>query len=386
MSGPADKPAKTAVVIGGGLVGVSTALALRREGLEVRVLERALPGAEASTAAAGILGAEIENETTGPLYALCRASQLAYPDWVREIERVSDVPTSLLDGGSLELADDEAALLALGSKRRAQLESGRARLLSGDELRRFEPEISPNVAGGVLFPDDQRITPRALFRATHIAAHRAGVAFTSGARVSRVIVESVSGEPVALGALLDDGNRIQADVTVVAAGSWTSLVAGLPLAPASVVPARGQIVELQTSLPKLGRVVFGSGVYLVPRSDGHLLVGSTLEFVGYQKGVTAAGVEKLLAGALRTVPSLGDAEFVDSWSNFRPYTPDHLPLLGDAGVRGLVVASGHHRNGILLSPITALLAADLALGRPPRVDLTAFDPRRRSVGSSHEAN
>lgn len=385
MNGRGKSPAKTAVVIGGGLVGVSTALALRREGLDVRVLERALPGAEASTAAAGILGAEIENETSGPLYDLCRASQLAYPDWVREIERASDVPTSLLDGGSLELADDRAALEDLTTRRRAQLESGRARLLTGAELQRLEPEIAPDMAGGVLFPDDRRITPRALFRATHIAAHRAGVVFTSGTRVSRVLVDSAGAERVARGVLLDDGHRIEADVTVVAAGSWTSLVAGLPLAPASVVPARGQIVELASAIPRLERVVFGSGVYLVPRSDGHLLIGSTLEFVGYQKGVTAAGVHKLLAGAVRNVPSLGEAELVDSWSNFRPYTPDHLPLLGDAGVQGLIVASGHHRNGILLSPITALIAADLALGRPPRVDLAAFDPRRLPVGAGPSA-
>ncbi len=385
MNGPEGKPAKTAVVIGGGLVGVSTALALRREGLEVRVLERALPGAEASAAAAGIVGAEVENETPGPLYDLCRASHLAYSDWVQSIERASDVPTSLLDGGSLLVADDAAALAELTAARRTQLESGRARLLSATELQRLEPELATTLAGAVFFPEDRRITPRALFRATHIAAHRAGVTFTSGARVSRVIVDAVGTEQVARGARLDDGHRIEADVTVVAAGSWTSLVAGLPIAPASVVPARGQIVELASSIPRLGRVVFGAGVYLVPRSDGHVLIGSTLEFVGYQKAVTASGVQRLLAGAMKTVPSLGEAELVDSWSNFRPYTPDHLPLLGDAGVRGLVVASGHHRNGILLSPITALVAADLALGRPPRVDIAAFDPRRLPGGGSPSA-
>ncbi len=162
----------------------------------------------------------------------------------------------------------------------------------------------------------------------------------------------------------------------MAAGSWTTLLAGLPLERGAIVPARGQLVELDLGAPRLDRVAFGQGVYLIPRADGRLLVGSTLEFVGYQKAVTTEGLHHLLGGALRLMPELARAEVTRTWSNFRPYTRDQLPLLGSPGIFDLIVASGHYRNGILLAPITARIVSALALGKRPPMALKAFDPRR----------
>jgi glycine oxidase len=148
------------------------------------------------------------------------------------------------------------------------------------------------------------------------------------------------------------------------------------------VPARGQIVELKTSVPLLSSIVFGPDCYVVPRADGRLLVGSTLEFVGFRREVTAGAVAKLLAAAIRLVPALAEAELSGSWSSFRPYTQDELPLLGPSATPGLLWMSGHYRNGILLAPISAKIVADCVQGKPPPLELGPFSPDRRATGSS----
>jgi glycine oxidase len=147
------------------------------------------------------------------------------------------------------------------------------------------------------------------------------------------------------------------------------------------VPARGQIVELKTSVPLLDAIVFGPDCYLVPRADGRLLIGSTLEFVGFQRGVTAGAVAKLLAAAIRLVPALASAELSGSWSSFRPYTADELPLLGPSTTPGLISMSGHYRNGILLAPISAKIVAACVTGKKPPLDLAPFSPDRRATSA-----
>lgn len=370
-------PTRHVVVIGGGIMGTSSAWELARRGQRVTLLEKAILGAEASSAAAGILGPEIENEAPGPMLDLCRLSRKLYPEWIRELERSSQVSCGFLEGGSLLIPEDKRALRELTRRRRFQLDAAQAIPLGRRELDSLEPELTKNCPGALHFPNDRRVTPAALFRATHVAAAGAGVTFRTGALVKRILIEEAPrGGPRAVGVLLDDESTIRADVVVVAAGSWTSLLAGLPLRPSSVVPARGQLLSVRSPVPLIRRLILGAGVYLIPRADGELLIGSTLEFVGYKKGVTAGGAARLLAGALRLIPNLEHAELEAHWSNFRPYTRDHLPLLGTAGVTGLVIASGHYRNGILLAPATARIVADLAVGRRPPLPLAAFDPRR----------
>lgn len=367
---------RSVLIIGGGLMGASCALELSREGARVTVLEKSIPGAEASSAAAGILGAEAESHAPGPMLELCRYSRGLYPAWVRDLEEATRVSVGYLEGGCLLLAFSEEELAGLRKERAFQIEAGRARVLGREDLVDLEPEANPEAVGALLLPDDARVTPPDLFRATHIAAKKAGVTFRTGAYVRRVVTTDEHAERKVRGVLLEDETLLEADVVVVAAGSWTPLVDGLPLGRSDVIPARGQIIELECARPPIDRLVFGAGCYLVPRADGRILVGSTLEFVGFTKGVTARGVRDLLTAATRLVPCLEEAEFSRFWSNFRPYTQDHLPLLGPAGVTGLIIASGHYRTGILLAPATAKIVAALAGGRRPAVDLDAFDPLR----------
>jgi glycine oxidase len=228
------------------------------------------------------------------------------------------------------------------------------------------------VSGGVRFAADSRVDPKALLRALHIAALGRGVRFQSGAFVRRI---KLSGER-ATGVVLDDGSELAARNVVVAAGSWTSLIDGLGLPAGRVIPARGQIVELELPAPPLSHVVFGPGAYLVPRDDGRVLIGSTVEFVGYRREVTAGAVRDLLAHALALVPSLERASLRATWSNFRPYTKDELPLLGPSKIPGLFLSTGHYRNGILLAPISAEIVRAAVLGQRAPLGLSAFSPER----------
>jgi glycine oxidase len=217
------------------------------------------------------------------------------------------------------------------------------------------------------------VNPRLLLRALRIAGGRDGVVFRTGAYVRRVVMKNER----AVGIALDDGEVVRAKHVVVAAGSWTTLVEGTGLPAGAVVPARGQIVELETPEPLLRRVVYGPRAYLVPRDDGRVLVGSTLEFVGYRREVTASAVHDLLGAAIRLVPALAGAEYRSSWSSFRPYTKSELPLIGSTGVPGLVLATGHYRNGILLAPVTAAIVGALVRGARPPVSVSAFRPDSR---------
>jgi glycine oxidase len=241
-----------------------------------------------------------------------------------------------------------------------------------------EPALSPELSGGLWFERDATLDPRALLVALRVAAAKAGAEFRSGSFVKRVAEQGGR----AIGVELDDGSVVRGTHVVLAAGSWTSLVTRPDSAAPKVVPARGQIVELRTSVPLLSSVVFGPDCYVVPRADGRLLVGSTLEFVGFRREVTAGAVAKLLAAAIRLVPALNAAELSATWSSFRPYTQDELPLLGPSATPGLLWMSGHYRNGILLAPISAKIVADCVQGRKPPLELGPFSPDRRATGSA----
>lgn len=360
-------------------MGTSAALELARAGADVTVLERAIVGAEASTAAAGIIGAEVENEEEGPMLELCRKSRELYPAWIKRLEAESQVSVGFLEGGALRVFDTQESLKEASHKRRFQLRQAKAKKLNKRALSELEPGLTRDLQGALYFPTDRRVTPSSLFSAAHIAAARAGVNFVTGTLVKKVVIEGAPAR--ARGVLLDDGSRLHADVTVIAAGSWTNLLAGLPLVKNAVVPARGQLLSVRTPLPLVQRLIVADGIYLIARADGQLLIGSTLEFAGYQKGVSAGGAARLLSRAVQLIPALQNAMLEGHWSNFRPYTADHLPLLGSANISGLIIASGHYRNGILLAPITAKIVCSLALGRRPPLPLAPFDPLRLPLGA-----
>ncbi|MEZ4295208.1 MAG: glycine oxidase ThiO [Polyangiaceae bacterium] len=361
------------VVIGGGAIGCAAALSLARRGMRVRVLERAHPGAEASSAAAGILGAYAEAHDTGPLTRLFFASLAMYPAWTAGLTEATGIDTGYRPSGSMR------AYLDAGAFERAAEESAAAfgeaaRAIDGGEARGMEPALSEAIAGAVLFPADCRIDPPALLRAIEGAARRARVTFDPPAEVTGLRIEGDR----AVGAVLASGEEVRAGAVVLAAGAW-SLLPGCGLSEKVIEPVRGQMMELRAIATAgdgerrlLDRVVFGPDAYLSPRDDGRILVGATVERAGFRKAVTARGIHGLLGGAMALVPALAEAEIARTWAGLRPATPDGAPLIGRGHVRGLVVAAGHFRNGILLSPLTGELVAELVLGEEPRVDLSPF--------------
>ena len=359
------------VVIGAGVQGSSVALRLAQAGRRVTVLERAVPGAEASSAAGGILSPGVEALEPGPFYALCRASLARYPAFAAEVEQLSGMSVGLRMLGTLEVAldDDHARVLAARAEKIVR-HGLPVEVLDDAAVHRLEPAVSPEARGALFFPDEGSLDPRPLARAAYVAASRVGARFVTG-QVRGIVTEG--GRAVGVE---HEAGRIEADAVVLAAGSWSLQVEGHGLPPGAVRPVRGQIAVLDTRPPLLSRVVFSGHGYVVPRADGRVLCGSTMEEVGFEKAVTAEGLRHVLDVAIGVAPALARAPVVETWSNFRPASPDGEPILGPGTVPGLLYATGHTRNGILLAPVTADALAAAVLGRPPPVDLAPFSPAR----------
>lgn len=359
------------VVVGAGLQGSAVALRLAQAGVKVTVLERAVPGAEASSAAGGILSPGVEALEPGPFYALCMASLERYEPFAREVEALSGLWVSFTRKGTLEVAlDDDHAMLLAGRAEKLQRAGLPVTVLDGDEVRRLEPGLSPEARGALFFEQEGAVDPKLIGRATATAAMRAGARYLTG-QVKRIVHEGgrVTG-------VEHESGRIAAGAVVLAAGSWSLQVEGHGLPAGAVRPVRGQIAVLDTRPPLLSRVIFSGHGYVVPRADGRILCGSTMEEAGYEKAVTAEGLRHVLEVALEVAPALAKAPVVETWSNFRPASPDGEPILGAGAVPNLFYATGHTRNGILLAPITADAVTAAVLGAAPPVDLAPFSPAR----------
>jgi glycine oxidase len=360
------------VLVGGGLVGALSALRLADAGADVLVLEKTHPGAEASSAAAGILAAQAEATGPSPLFELTFESLQMHAALAEEIRGRTGVDAGFERRGILEVARTESEARALLAKVVWQRERALpVDILDAKALRQREPALAAGFVQGVLFPDDASLDPARLTAGVVQAAARAGVRFRSGVMVRRVLITHNR----ATGVDTDDG-VVEGDAVVLCAGAWSGLIAHGLGDPGSVRPARGQLVEFDTCPTPVRSVVYAHGGYVVPRGDGRVVVGSTLEFVGFRRGVTAEGLAKLLATAMKTVPSLGEATVLRTWSNFRPYTEDKTPIVGMRGVDGLVLATGHHRSGILLAPVTAEIVRDLVMRGQTRRAIASLSPLR----------
>ncbi len=361
------------IVVGGGIIGAGIALELAGSGAEVTLVERTAVGAEASGAAAGMLAPQGESAKASPLLELLLRSRTLYPKWVKGIEALSGLDVGYLSSGLLQVAFDDADAQALEARCAWQQASGlRAKFLTGPEAREREPALSPKAVAAAYFADDHQVDPRKLMAALALASARSAVTTRMG-MVRSVLVQNGRVTGVDL-----EGEPLYAEVVVLAAGSWSALITNTGLKPHDIRPAKGQLVEVSMPMPLLTHIVKSASGYVVPRPDGRVLVGSTLEHVGFDTRVTVEGMTKMLSAATQLVPALALGSVRASWANFRPWAEDALPILGPAPLPGLVFATGHFRNGILLAPITAKVVAQIVHGEKPVLDVSPFQADRFS--------
>lgn len=363
------------IVVGAGVVGASVAGRLARAGRRTVSVERDEPGRHATRAAAGMLSPLGEADTEGPFLGIALRSLDRYPAFVREVEDAGGVELEHRSEGKLQVAfTDEAAARLERRMHFARERGSRAVLVEDDELRDLEPDLPEDARRGLLIPEDQRLDNRLLGQVLPRWAEALGASFLTGTGVEELLQD----EGRTVGVRLADGRRLEAPWVVVAAGCWSGGLAGLPR-PLPVQPIRGQIVRLGPGPLRVGRTLESSEGYLVPRDDGSVLAGSTEERAGFEAVTSARGVARILEGALRLLPGLGEHPVAEAWAGLRPGTPDRLPILGpDPDRPGLLYATGHFRNGVLLAPETAEIVARLVAGEDPELDLSPFRPDRFS--------
>ncbi len=362
------------VIAGAGAIGLSCAWRLAQEGLEVVVADPR-PESGASVVAAGLLAPVTEaHYGEEPLLELNLASARMFPDFIAKLEDSAGAPAGFRTTGTVVVARDADDNRALEELFRYQASLGLAvQRLRSREVRDLEPGLAPGVRGGIFVPGDHQVDPPMMIGALQRACERAGV---------RSLRESVRGISTdregVVGAELDSGS-ISCGHLVVAAGSWTPSIEGLdPRIKRAIRPVKGQLVHLAGPPDRLpcDRNVRGLDVYILPRSDGRMVLGATMEERGFDATVTAGAVHDLLQAGAELLPDIAELDFMGARAGFRPATPDNAPMIGTAGIDRLVLATGHFRNGILLAPITADAVAELvSSGRPPDY-LRPFSPLR----------
>jgi glycine oxidase len=360
------------VIIGGGIIGCSIAFSLAKAGVRPLVLEKTAVAAEASSGGAGLLSTQAHTDEPGPLFDLKLASRNLYPGLADELRERTDMDIEYRQLGHVVPTFSEAEAAAVRARVTWQAARGLpAQWLTPSETRELEPGLPEGVRGAGWFSEDHHINSTTMTQAL------AGATIKLGGQV---------GVERAVTDLVRDGNRItgvriaagtiSAGNVVLAAGAWSGEFGAAAGISVPVFPAKGQIVVARLPQPALRHVVYQE-TYVIPRAAGEHIIGSTVEYVGFDKRVTVEAIAGLLGDATRLAPALREAEMVTSYGCLRPASADGLPLLGRMGERpGLVVATGHFRNGILLAPITGTLIAELIVKGETTLPLAPFRPDR----------
>ncbi|NJK57732.1 MAG: glycine oxidase ThiO [Pleurocapsa sp. SU_5_0] len=356
--------ARDILIVGGGVVGLAIAIELKRQGAKVTVVSQDFTQA-ASHAAAGMLAPLAEQLSSSPLRDLCLRSRWLYPEWTQKLEELTGIETGYLPCGIL------APTYTTYSLPEVIAEDNGTFWLDRAAIKQYQPGLSDRVAGGWWYPEDGQVDNRCLMRSLLQAAQTLGIELKEGVRVKALQQKQGRID----GALTNIG-QLTAQQYVLAAGSWSSQLMPMP-----VRPVKGQMLSLR--MPQklhqpypLQRVLYGQGVYLVPRQDGRLIVGATVEEVDWTPFNTPQGIQSLLAKTIELYPAAADWQIEEFWWGFRPGTPDELPILGRSACENLFLATGHYRNGILLAPITASLMADLILEQQSDPLLAEFSYQR----------
>ncbi|WP_394119908.1 glycine oxidase ThiO [Planococcus donghaensis] len=358
-----------AIVVGGGVIGGSVAYSLAKRGMEVLLLEKDSLAGQASGAAAGMLGAQAELEGEGPLFQLAKTSRAMFNGLADELKIASGIDIELVNKGMMKLALTDREQ----QEHRRILEVHRqnnevAELFTGDEARRREPALANEVMGALYLERDGQV-----------AAPQLALGFLKSAEaLGSVIKEDVevhsfhSSKGKIIGVATTEGD-FMSDNIVVTGGAWSEsllMEMGLPLI---THPVKGECFSVRTEVPLLSSTIFSSGCYLVPKKGGRIIVGATVIPNTFNQQTTVKGISLLLENAKKLVPSIEEAEWEGAWAGIRPQTADGLPYMGEhPDYDGLFIATGHYRNGILLSPITGEVMADLIEGKKPSLDISSF--------------
>jgi glycine oxidase len=360
-------------IIGAGVIGACIAETLARASrLRIVLLERGTPGCEASNAAAGVLAVASSQARRGVLLELRRRSAEMFPPLVDRLQQESGIDLGYRRDGLISVAFSEAETVALQALVLHRIEQGlRCEMLSPDDVARLEPAVNPRLHAAALFADDRAINSEHFVRALIGAAQQRGVELCN-----QTVVRAVVPNPGAVTLELD-GLRVEAGVVIVAAGAWSrqlleSCGVGVP-----VRPARGEMLAVRPANWGLRHTLVAGDGHLVPRNSGEVLIGSTTVFDGFDKQVTAAGLATLRARAAALVPRIRGAAELRSWAGLRPCSRIRRPIIAPLpGMENVILATGHHRNGILLAPITAQLVAELVTGAAPTVFMRPFSYRK----------
>ena len=347
---------------------------LAAAGLSVLVIERSGPGAGATSAAAGILSPQAEIAGPGPLLDISLAARDIYPRLVEQLREETGMDVQYRTPGAIRLAFDPDEEAELERCHEWQMMAGLpVELLTAGRLHTLEPAVARSVRRGLLLPQDHQVDNEILIRALAEQARRRGVRFRNGETVSSVVVSGGRLLGVSAG-----GERIDCGRALIAAGCWSGQIEGLPER-LPVVPVRGQMIEIQGEAPIVEHVLFSGSRYIVPRSDGRILAGSTEEWSATEEEVTVGGLAGLASHAIDTVPGLRDRPIRRFWAGLRPGTEDGLPLLGASTAEGLYYATGLFRSGILLGPFVGRLAAQLVLHGRASWPVESFSPLRTTL-------
>jgi glycine oxidase len=336
-----------AVIIGGGVIGLSLALELRRCGMSVMVLEKHQPGREASWAAGGMI-ADAEAGSNAAFRQLAKVSAQMYPAFAHQLHDESGIEIDLRDQGTIRFLDDDNLPEPPGTP------------LSAQDLRQLEPELE--YAAPASFIAERCVDPRLLIEALVGAARHLGVDIASGSEVIRI--ETFNGRVTAA---VTTKSLYPAGVVVNCAGAWAGEFSPVPI---PLVPIKGQMLAIAPCPIK--HVVRGNGVYLIPRSNGRLVIGATVEDVGFDKRVHPDSIQRMHQAAAILAPSIGQLRILEDWAGLRPRTPDGLPIMSGTTIDRYFVSAGHYRDGIMLAPVSAKLMAQIIRGDLPQLDIREF--------------
>ena len=364
------------IVIGAGAIGSSIAYQLAKDGVKVMVFDRGLVGGEATQASAGMIMVQHHRATPEAYVSLAAESARLFSAVAAELRERTGTDIGYRPAGRLLIAFDEADEQGLRLARRAELDAGMiVPWLDARAALDIEPALNPEIRAAIFYAGDHQVEALGLAQALMRAAVDLGAVLREGAAIDGILTKGERVVGVALGE-----ERVFADEVVIANGAWAGAWSRLLQTPIPIRPIRGQMVALRTAGTGLRAVVNAGDGYLMTKASGLTYAGTTLEDVGFDGRPTASGIAGVLALVPRLAPRLGDATFSHAWAGLRPGSSDGLPLLGRLpGWRGVILAGGHFRNGILLAPITGELVGDIVARRRPRLSIDAFDPGRFMV-------